>query len=86
MLTTTVLFGLLLEGRAARTSDSLGLAALQTALLQDCDVAVGEKSSGLAERRKMAKSFFTIEQLLYWHLGAYTTPPLGDCQSSIDRV
>jgi len=64
MLTTTDAFELLLDGRAARTSDRFGLAALQTALVQDCENAGREKTNAQAVRKKMEDSFFTIEQLL----------------------
>jgi hypothetical protein len=65
MLTTTVEFELLLEGRAARTSDSLGLAALHVALVHDCAIAGTERISTHAMRKKIEDSFFTVEQLLY---------------------
>jgi hypothetical protein len=65
MLTTTEAFELLLDGRAARTSDWFGLAALHTELVQDCDIAGREKTSTHAVRKKVENSFFTVEQLLY---------------------
>jgi len=67
MFTTTVAFELPLDGRAARTSDWFGLAAVQTALVQDCDIAGREITSAQTLTKKMEDSFFTIEQLLYWH-------------------
>jgi hypothetical protein len=57
MFTTTVDCVVLLDGRAARKSDSPGLLALQTAVVHDCaSAAMGMVSS--SNRKKIGKVNF----------------------------
>ena len=67
MLTTTVAFEFPLDGKAARTSASLGLTALQTAVVQDCAAADMEIPKSRSASEKEGSSFLWRSTILYMY-------------------